>query len=85
MERTLRHSFMFALLLMLSMACASAQARELPDFTELVAQAAPGVVNISTTRTVSSGGFSYNGPGGEDIPEIFRRFLPPSARLALGN
>ncbi|MGB8713737.1 MAG: DegQ family serine endoprotease [Onishia taeanensis] len=75
MERTLRHSFVFALLLMLSLACASAQARELPDFTELVDQAAPGVVNISTTRTVSSGGFSYHGPGGEDIPEIFRRFF----------
>ncbi|WP_168014187.1 DegQ family serine endoprotease [Halomonas salinarum] len=75
MERTLRHSFVFALLFMLTLACASAQARELPDFTELVEQAAPGVVNISTTRTVTSGGFSYHGPGGEDIPEIFRRFF----------
>ncbi|WP_136255427.1 DegQ family serine endoprotease [Onishia niordana] len=75
MERTLRHSFVFALLFMLTLVCASAQARDLPDFTELVEQAAPGVVNISTTRTVTSGGFSYHGPGGEDIPEIFRRFF----------
>lgn len=75
MERTLRHSFVFALLFMLTLACASAQARDLPDFTELVEQAAPGVVNISTTRTVTSGGFSYHGPGGEEIPEIFRRFF----------
>ncbi|WP_192036667.1 DegQ family serine endoprotease [Halomonas sp. YLGW01] len=75
MERTLRHSFAFAVLMMLALACASAQARDLPDFTELVEQAAPGVVNISTTRTVTSGGFSYHGPGGEEIPEIFRRFF----------
>ncbi|WP_458526354.1 DegQ family serine endoprotease [Onishia taeanensis] len=75
MERTLRHSFVFAVLMMLSLTCASAQARDLPDFTELVEQAAPGVVNISTTRTVTAGGFSYHGPGGEEIPEIFRRFF----------
>ncbi|WP_110664983.1 DegQ family serine endoprotease [Salinicola halophilus] len=55
----------------------TAQARDLPDFTELVKQAAPGVVNIATTSTVSAGG----GYGQQEIPEIFRRFfgdqMPP--------
>ena len=59
---------------------------EAPDFTELVEDAAPGVVNISTSRTVqrrSAPGFE--GFGGQEIPEIFRHFFgdsfpsPPSS------
>ncbi|MCL7928802.1 DegQ family serine endoprotease [Halomonas llamarensis] len=53
-----------------------AQAQQLPDFTTLVEDAAPGVVNISTSRTVSSRGDpSFHGFGQEDIPEIFRHFF----------
>ncbi len=54
----------------------AAQARELPDFTELVKQAAPGVVNISTSRTVERrSAASLHEFGGQDIPEIFRHFF----------
>ena len=38
--------------LLMALAVQTAQARELPDFTELVDQAAPGVVNISTDRAI---------------------------------
>lgn len=60
-----------------------ANAQNLPDFTELVEEAAPGVVNISTSRTVQRG--SAPGFGGQEIPEIFRHFFgdsfpsPPSS------
>nr|WP_240609982.1 DegQ family serine endoprotease [Halomonas endophytica] len=52
-----------------------AMARELPDFTELVEQAAPGVVNISTTRVVPGRSQSFEGFGGQEIPDIFRHFF----------
>ncbi|HEB03180.1 MAG TPA: DegQ family serine endoprotease, partial [Halomonas sp.] len=60
-----------------------ANAQNLPDFTELVEEAAPGVVNISTSRTVQRS--SAPGFGGQEIPEIFRHFFgdsfpsPPSS------
>lgn len=56
----------------------SAMARELPDFTELVVQASPGVVNISTTRVVQSRANPFEGFGGQEIPEIFRHFFGDS-------
>lgn len=49
-------------------------ARELPDFTVLVEQAAPGVVNISTTRTVPGRAQTFEGFG-QDVPDIFRHFF----------
>lgn len=49
------------------------QAQTLPDFTELVKQAAPGVVNIATTREVERG--QFQGPQGQQIPEFFRHFF----------
>ncbi|SFX62312.1 DegQ family serine endoprotease [Marinospirillum alkaliphilum] len=63
----------------LSLACLSLisfslQARSLPDFTELVEQAAPAVVNISTTQTAQR----RSGPGiapPADVPDIFRHFF----------
>ncbi|MGS2743236.1 DegQ family serine endoprotease [Halomonas sp. LS-001] len=74
----------WSLAIMLSLS-ASAQANSLPDFTELVEDAAPGVVNISTSRTIQSRSApSFHGFGNEDIPEIFRHFfgdrfpVPPS-------
>src|SRR5690606_42055540 len=47
----------------------------LPDFTRLVEQVTPGVVNIEAkigARTASRGM-----PGEEEMPEIFRRFFGP--------
>ncbi|MGM0831546.1 MAG: DegQ family serine endoprotease [Pseudomonadota bacterium] len=65
----------------------NAHAQTLPDFTKLVEDAAPGVVNISTSRTIQRGsGPSIQGFGGQDIPEIFRHFFgdsfpsPPPSR-----
>lgn len=51
----------------------------LPDFTNLVEQVGPGVVNIETTivrsnRQARGGGA---GPSQDEIPEIFRRFFGP--------
>jgi serine protease Do len=45
-----------------------AQARDLPDFTELVEEASEAVVNISTTQKVTSG--HMNLPEGIEIPEL---------------
>tara|TARA_R110002012_G_scaffold23885_3_gene80606 strand:+ start:11003 stop:12427 length:1425 start_codon:yes stop_codon:yes gene_type:complete len=53
-----------------------ASAQSLPDFTELVEEAAPGVVNISTSRTVQrTSAPGLDGFGGQQIPEIFRHFF----------
>jgi serine protease Do len=52
----------------------SAMARQLPDFTQLVEQAAPAVVNISTTRVIEGRG-PMQGFGGQEVPEIFRHFF----------
>ncbi|OJA04183.1 DegQ family serine endoprotease [Halomonas sp. QHL1] len=64
----------------------AASAQGLPDFTELVEDAAPGVVNISTSRTVQRNSApGFGGFGGQEIPEIFRHFFgdsfpaPPSS------
>jgi len=50
----------------------------LPDFTNLVEQVGPGVVNVNTTiernRRQARGPM---GPSQEDVPEIFRRFFGP--------
>ncbi|AJY51066.1 MULTISPECIES: DegQ family serine endoprotease [Halomonadaceae] len=54
----------------------AASAQGLPDFTELVEDAAPGVVNISTSRTVQRSSVpGFEGFGGQEIPEIFRHFF----------
>ena len=58
-------------------------ARGLPDFTELVKESSPAVVNIRTTSSSSGGSF---GPGIPGVPqldendpmyEFFKRFFPP--------
>ena len=60
-----------------------AQARDLPDFTELVEKQGPAVVNISTSQNVQERG-RPNMPQmpnlDEDDPfyEFFRRFMPPN-------
>ena len=47
--------------------------RGLPDFTDLVEQVGPAVVNIRTVERVRAGGRS--GPGDEEMQEFFRRFF----------
>ena len=58
-----------------------AQARDLPDFTDLVEQQGPAVVNISTAQTVRAHPQLPQMPNlDEDDPffEFFRRFMPPN-------
>ena len=55
---------------------AAAQARALPDFTDLVEQVGPSVVNIRTLEKVSARSRSGNGPD-EEMLEFFRRFGVP--------
>src|SRR5476651_766231 len=58
---------------------AFAQTRELPDFTVLVEQQGPAVVNISTSQTVRERANTPQMPNlDEDDPfyEFFRRFMP---------
>ncbi|MFA5683707.1 MAG: DegQ family serine endoprotease [Lysobacteraceae bacterium] len=63
----------------------------LPDFTELVEQASPAVVNISATRSAEAAAREMQEQQ-EEIPEIFRRFfgqpgMPqmPRERTSLGT
>lgn len=73
-----------SLLLILVMSApvmSSAAVRGLPDFTDLVEQAAPAVVNISTTQKIERGSSAPRGRLIPDLPEnspfndFFRRFL----------
>lgn len=51
----------------------------LPDFTDLVEESAPAVVNISTVQALGSERDSqfgqFNMPDAEDMPDIFRHFF----------
>jgi serine protease Do len=54
---------------------ASAQTRTLPDFTDLVEQVGPSVVNIRTVeRAVPRQGNGAESPD-EEMQELFRRFF----------
>lgn len=55
---------------------AMAQVRALPDFTDLVDQVGPSVVNIRTMEKVSTR-FAQGGPGEEEMLEFFKRFGLP--------
>ena len=59
---------------------AQAQARALPDFTDLVEQVGPSVVNIRTMQKVSSRQ-QPSGPGDEEMMEFFRRFGLPTPNM----
>jgi serine protease Do len=56
----------------LPVAAAQAQVRTLPDFTDLVDQVGPAVVNIRTVEKVAPRG---NGEMDEEMQEFFRRFF----------
>ncbi len=75
MQRITRQLSLWLLLMVAAFGAQAAQSRELPDFTELVKQAAPGVVNISTTREIQRRDMPFRGPQGQDIPEFFRHFF----------
>jgi len=51
----------------------------LPDFTALVEQVAPAVVNIQVTTRPRGGMGRGNMPGQEQFPEFFRRFFGPGS------
>ncbi|MDR7067294.1 serine protease Do [Pseudoxanthomonas japonensis] len=51
----------------------------LPDFTQLVEQVGPGVVNVEAT--VGSRRSAQADDEAADIPEIFRRMLPPGFQM----
>ena len=56
---------------------ALAQARELPDFTELVERVGPAVVNIRTAERSRAGAQAGGGEVDEQMREFFRRFGIP--------
>ncbi len=63
---------------LLPLAPASAQLRVLPDFTELVEQVGPSVVNIRTLeKAASRPRLGNSGPIDEEMLEFFRRFGVP--------
>lgn len=68
-----------AAVLTLGLLAGSAAARELPDFTRLVASNAPAVVNISTVQHSESR--SRQGSPSDELEEFFRRFFPPEGEV----
>ena len=62
------------------------QARDLPDFTELVEKQGAAVVNISTTQVIKGrrGGHPFQFEGDEAAQEFLRRFFPGHATPPVG-
>ncbi|RUR36456.1 DegQ family serine endoprotease [Vreelandella populi] len=86
MKRLVLPSTLWLCLTALLLVGQTAYAYDLPDFTELVEEAAPGVVNISTSRTIQRGNApSIDGFGGQEIPEIFRHFFGDSFPMPPGR
>ncbi|MCW8885382.1 MAG: DegQ family serine endoprotease [Motiliproteus sp.] len=68
----------FGALFALCFVIKAAQASQLPDFTELVEQASPAIVNISSVQNGSGGDDDKRMPEGydpEQLPEIFKHFF----------
>ena len=63
----------FVVLLLLGTMPWLVSAAALPEFTRLVKQAAPTVVNITATRPADKRQQQYYNE--EEVPELFRRFL----------
>lgn len=85
MKRLVFPSTLWLCIVALLMMGQTAHAQNLPDFTELVEGAAPGVVNISTSRTIQRGGSAGHGFGSQDLPEIFRHFFGDSFPMPPGG
>lgn len=66
-------------LLVLLLVSVQTWAQQLPDFKTLVRETSPAVVNISTVQKTpdeASDPFGqFRGPGGEELPDIFRHFF----------
>ncbi len=81
----------FAAVLMLGQAVPALAEAQLPDFTQLVEQASPAVVNISTTQKLPERRASSMGqmPDLEGLPpglrDFFERSLPPGSRGGPGG
>lgn len=69
-------SILWASLLLLAVS-PIARAALLPDFTQLVEQAAPAVVNISTSRTADQqpAAKQFSLPNQDQLPDIFKHFF----------
>jgi serine protease Do len=75
-------SISITFLFCLSLFSALGHASSLPDFTELVQEASPSVVNIATIKYANKYGKAYDGLAEQynlpkDMPEIFRHFFGP--------
>ncbi len=70
--------FLLPLLLALFSLVAFAQAKDLPDFTDLVERQGSAVVNVSTTQIVRGNRLGQQFPFDQDDPafDLFRRFFP---------
>ncbi len=77
MKQWLRRSLLICAIALVPLQ--SAQAKDLPDFTELAEKQGPAVVNISITSVVhGSGGMGFPGmPNDEGLQEFFKRFGIP--------
>jgi serine protease Do len=73
----LRTIYAFAVLTILAATAPIADARSLPDFTELVDDNAPAVVNISTVQNREQRSSRSTRPRSDELEEFFRRFFPP--------
>jgi len=82
MQTTFLARIPFALALVV--AAASAQAVDLPDFTQLVEKNAPAVVNVQATQS-DEGAAAQGDIDDQDVPEIFKRFFGPGARPRHGG
>src|SRR3989338_8109751 len=81
MECCMLKKFTSLFLLVLGVFCStSAQAKELPDFTELVEKQGPAVVNISTTQIIHNAQTFPNIPESDPFYEFFKRFAPQMPR-----
>lgn len=70
-----QRALIFSFLVWCLMLTGAARAASLPDFTELVEEASPGVVNISTSRASPSPAGYGGHPDLQQIPEFFRHFF----------
>ncbi len=68
-------------LFLLSLLVRPLQAAGFPELTELVEEASPAVVNISTMTAPKRGQSPLYGPNMEQIPEIFRDFFGPHLQI----
>jgi serine protease Do len=78
MTKQVSLNYKYISVLLLSLLWSSlARAGQLPDFTLLVEEASPAVVNISTSRVVSQrpAGNQFDLPGQEQLPDIFKHFF----------